>query len=184
MNLRFIEVDTQDGPFGVLADERTVVAAGWLASPAALASTCRLDVRDDIERVEADAAVGVLALARDAVLDYYAGDLGAPRHVPVRAPSAAFHAAAHRALRAIEPGEVLAYAALAERAGRPRAIRAAAAACAANRTALFTPCHRAIRSDGALGGFLYGVDVKRSLLAREGAGDAAREAQGAAIPRP
>ena len=53
--------------------------------------------------------------------------------------------------------------------GRPGAIRAAAAACARNAVALFVPCHRIIRTDGALGGFRYGLEVKRVLRAHEAA---------------
>ncbi|BDZ46438.1 hypothetical protein GCM10025866_23470 [Naasia aerilata] len=46
-------------------------------------------------------------------------------------------------------------------------MRAAASACATNAPALFVPCHRVLRTDGTLGGFAWGTDVKRALLARE-----------------
>ena len=52
-------------------------------------------------------------------------------------------------------------------AGRPAAIRAAAQACARNAAALFVPCHRVLRTDGSLGGFRWGLDVKKWLLAHE-----------------
>ncbi|HWV48464.1 MAG TPA: MGMT family protein, partial [Microbacterium sp.] len=48
-------------------------------------------------------------------------------------------------------------------------VRAAASICARNAPALFVPCHRVLRSDGSLGGFAWGLDVKQSLLAREAA---------------
>ena len=54
--------------------------------------------------------------------------------------------------------------------GRPDAVRAAASVCARNAPALFVPCHRVLRSDGSLGGFAWGLDVKRSLLERESVG--------------
>jgi O-6-methylguanine DNA methyltransferase len=60
------------------------------------------------------------------------------------------------------------------RAGQPAAVRAAASICARNAPALFVPCHRVLRSDGSLGGFAWGLDVKRSLLAREAAAAGAR----------
>lgn len=56
------------------------------------------------------------------------------------------------------------YTELAAKAGRPRAVRAAAAACARNPAALFVPCHRVLRSDGSLGGFRWGLPAKRWLL--------------------
>jgi methylated-DNA-[protein]-cysteine S-methyltransferase len=63
----------------------------------------------------------------------------------------------------------LSYAAFAGELGNPSAVRAAASICASNAPALFVPCHRVLRSDGSLGGFAWGVEVKRSLLAREAA---------------
>ena len=59
------------------------------------------------------------------------------------------------------------YTGFAELAGRPRAVRAAAAACARNAAALFVPCHRVLRTDGGLGGFRWGLDVKKWLLGHE-----------------
>ena len=61
------------------------------------------------------------------------------------------------------------YAELAAALGRPRAVRAVAQACARNPVALVVPCHRAVRADGALAGYRWGVERKRELLEREGA---------------
>jgi O-6-methylguanine DNA methyltransferase len=72
------------------------------------------------------------------------------------------------ALRAIPAGRVLTYAELAGRIGEPRAVRAVAAACAANPVALAIPCHRVVRSDGSLAGYRWGVERKRALLRKEG----------------
>jgi methylated-DNA-[protein]-cysteine S-methyltransferase len=70
-------------------------------------------------------------------------------------------------LRHVKPGEPVTYTAFAELTGRPRAVRAAAAACARNAAALFVPCHRVLRTDGTLGGYRWGLDVKRWLLDHE-----------------
>jgi AraC family transcriptional regulator of adaptative response/methylated-DNA-[protein]-cysteine methyltransferase len=70
-------------------------------------------------------------------------------------------------LRKIPPGRTASYAEIAAAIGAPKAVRAVAQACAANRLALVVPCHRVIRSDGGLGGYRWGVDKKRALLARE-----------------
>ncbi|MFC6234836.1 methylated-DNA--[protein]-cysteine S-methyltransferase, partial [Leucobacter soli] len=52
-------------------------------------------------------------------------------------------------------------------AGRPTAVRAAASGCANNLVALIVPCHRIVRTDGGLGGYLFGTDIKRRLLEHE-----------------
>ena len=70
-------------------------------------------------------------------------------------------------LRTVPAGRPDTYAAFAARCGRPAAIRAAANACARNAAALFVPCHRVLGSDGGRGGFRWGTDVKRWLLAHE-----------------
>ena len=71
------------------------------------------------------------------------------------------------ALRTVPAGTTVSYAAIARRIGRPEAVRAVANACAANRLAIAIPCHRVVRSDGALSGYRWGVQRKRWLLDRE-----------------
>jgi len=74
-----------------------------------------------------------------------------------------------QALRDIPAGETRSYSAIAEAIGRPHAVRAVASACASNRVALVIPCHRAVRADGGLGGYRWGLERKRALLEAEGA---------------
>ena len=71
------------------------------------------------------------------------------------------------ALRRIPAGETRSYQAIARGLGRPTAARAVARACASNRLALVIPCHRAVREDGELGGYRWGVERKRALLEQE-----------------
>ncbi len=71
------------------------------------------------------------------------------------------------ALRAIPPGETASYAEIAKRIGTPAATRAVAQACAANKIAVVIPCHRVVRSDGALSGYRWGPERKRALLDKE-----------------
>lgn len=66
-------------------------------------------------------------------------------------------------------GRTVSYAEIAERAGSPRAHRAAGSALGANPIPIVVPCHRVLRSDGGLGGYGGGLDVKRQLLRLEGA---------------
>src|SRR5262249_35616116 len=70
-------------------------------------------------------------------------------------------------LRRIPRGETSTYGAIAAAIGQPKAVRAVANACAHNRVALVIPCHRAVRADGQLGGYRWGVGRKERLLARE-----------------
>jgi AraC family transcriptional regulator of adaptative response/methylated-DNA-[protein]-cysteine methyltransferase len=88
--------------------------------------------------------------------------------LPLDVRGTAFQEAVWRELTRIPPGETLSYAALAARAGNPSAARAAGSACGANPVAVLVPCHRAQRGDGSLGGFAYGLPMKRELLRREG----------------
>src|SRR5579875_1045634 len=66
-------------------------------------------------------------------------------------------------------GSTASYAAMAAAAGHPKAVRAAASACATNPLPVIVPCHRVIRSDGTFGGYVGGEAAKRTLLTLEGA---------------
>jgi AraC family transcriptional regulator of adaptative response/methylated-DNA-[protein]-cysteine methyltransferase len=79
----------------------------------------------------------------------------------------AFQQRVWQALREIPLGETATYSEVARRIGSPKAVRAVAGACAANNIALAIPCHRVIRNDGALSGYRWGVERKRTLLKRE-----------------
>jgi AraC family transcriptional regulator of adaptative response/methylated-DNA-[protein]-cysteine methyltransferase len=72
-----------------------------------------------------------------------------------------------QALAHIPPGTTATYTDIAAKIGAPKSVRAVAAACAANKLAVAIPCHRVVRTDGALAGYRWGIDRKRALLARE-----------------
>jgi len=80
-----------------------------------------------------------------------------------------FRRRALEAMAAIPYGRTLTYTELAAAAGNPAAVRAAGSACATNPWPVIVPCHRVLRTDGTLGGYLGGLDMKRGLLALEGA---------------
>lgn len=79
----------------------------------------------------------------------------------------AFQREVWREICKIEPGAVASYAELAARIGRPKAYRAVANACGANRYAGIIPCHRVVGSDGNIGGYRWGSKVKEALLTFE-----------------
>ncbi|HZA74240.1 MAG TPA: methylated-DNA--[protein]-cysteine S-methyltransferase [Propionibacteriaceae bacterium] len=70
-------------------------------------------------------------------------------------------------LRTIGYGQTESYTAVAAAAGRPRAVRAVGSACATNPVPVVVPCHRVLRTDGTLGGYVGGLGAKRTLLALE-----------------
>ena len=107
------------------------------------------------------------ASVRDAVARYTAGDLDALGEIAVHQPGGEFFTAAWEAMRHVRPGHPVTYTQLATAAGRPAAVRAAASACARNLVALVVPCHRIVRTDGGLGGFYYGLEIKRALQEHE-----------------
>lgn len=90
-----------------------------------------------------------------------AGDL------PVDLRGTAFQMQVWRYLLTIPPGELRSYTEVAQAVGKPKAVRAVANACAANRVAVLVPCHRVIRGDGHLGGYRWGLERKRTLIDQE-----------------
>ncbi|SDR97772.1 AraC family transcriptional regulator, regulatory protein of adaptative response / methylated-DNA-[protein]-cysteine methyltransferase [Halopseudomonas xinjiangensis] len=90
-----------------------------------------------------------------------------PVSKPLRLRGTALQCEVWHALSEVPAGSTISYAELARRIGRPRAVRAVAAACAANPLAIVVPCHRVLRSDGEVSGYRWGVERKRQLLARE-----------------
>ncbi|GAA4204783.1 methylated-DNA--[protein]-cysteine S-methyltransferase [Actinocatenispora rupis] len=155
-------VPTPTGPFTVLRDaDGAVLASGWTDSVDALVGLPHPTLRPDSVVPGEPGAVGA------AVRAYLAGEVGAIDAVPVRQRSGEFLTYAWDVLRGVPAGVPLTYTAYAARAGRPDAVRAAANACGRNAAALFVPCHRILRTDGSLGGFRWGLPVKRWLLAHE-----------------
>jgi len=103
------------------------------------------------------------------IADYFDGDLKAINSIKVKQPGGEFSQAAWSAMRKIKAGTMDSYADLAHSAGSPAAVRAAGSACAKNKIILIIPCHRIIKSGGAIGGYGPGVDKKIWLLKHEGA---------------
>lgn len=99
--------------------------------------------------------------------------------LPLDIRGTAFQRRVWEALRAIPAGETRSYTEVAANLGVPGAVRAVARACAANPLAVAIPCHRVVRLDGDLAGYRWGVERKRALLKREGAGGGAAPAEDA-----
>src|SRR4051812_642033 len=113
-------------------------------------------------------AAGPLAGPIVALLErYFAGELSAIDGVAVAPKGTVFQLSVWRELRKVPVGELVSYAELAERVGKPRAVRAVGQANAKNPVAIVVPCHRVVASDGALGGYSAGGDRKAWLLTHE-----------------
>lgn len=163
-------IDTPIGPFTIIGRGKAVLASGFGTHEAALTA---LIPRKTLDDGPADDDGTDLQPAIDAARAYFDGDLGAIDAVEVEQHGAGeFLDHAWDVLRAVPAGQIVTYREFAERAGRPAAIRAAASACGRNAAALFVPCHRIVRTDGSLGGYRYGLDIKRWLRAHEGIGSA------------
>ena len=87
--------------------------------------------------------------------------------LPLDVRGTAFQQRVWQALGQIPPGQTASYAQIAQRIGSPTSVRAVAQACASNTLAVAIPCHRVVRSDGALSKYRWGVERKRELLLRE-----------------
>ena len=161
--LTYQTFDTPAGPLTVVAGESGAVrASGFTPDVDDLLVLIHPELREEAR--PADGMAGI----EDAVRSYFDGDLGALDEVAVEQRTGGeFMAHAWRVMRDIKPGSPVTYSQFAEMAGRPAAVRAAAAACARNPAALFTPCHRVLRLDGSLGGYRWGLPVKRWLLDHE-----------------
>ncbi|GIG37019.1 methylated-DNA--[protein]-cysteine S-methyltransferase [Cellulomonas pakistanensis] len=162
------------GDLAVLLTDDGVVRAAGFGSLAATAARLPLDLAVRGHEVLDPAALATRgagpAAVVGAVARYAAGDPGALDVVPVAQPGGPFQQRAWSAMRAVPPGSTVTYAELAAAAGSPTAVRAAGSACARNLVAPFVPCHRVLRSGGTLGGYYFGLDVKRLLLAHEARG--------------
>lgn len=133
------------------------------------------EVGQEFPRAQLHAAPGVLDDVLRALAVLAQGG-GGTYDLPVDLRGTAFQARVWSALRLIPPGQTRSYRQVAEAVGAPAAVRAVADACAINRVALVVPCHRVVRSNGALGGFRWGLAVKQALLDAEHAATAAEQA--------
>ena len=167
-SIRYTTVDTPLGRLLVAATTRGI---------------CAVMLGDDDAELEARLAGEFPQAARsrvdagreewlDAVIARIASELGwsdadAPALPPLDVAATAFQWRVWDALTRIPEGHTKSYGELAGELGLPRGARAVGNACGNNRLALIVPCHRIVREDGSLGGWRWGVERKRQLLARE-----------------
>jgi AraC family transcriptional regulator of adaptative response/methylated-DNA-[protein]-cysteine methyltransferase len=160
--IRFVTVETPLGWALVAATQRGICM------------TALADDRDSLVTALRQRFPAAELIADDAGLtdwaDRIVGFITAPERnldLPLDIQGTAFQARVWRALQKIPFGKTASYSEIAAALGQPKAVRAVAQACAANKLALLVPCHRVVRSDGDLGGYRWGLERKRALLAKE-----------------
>lgn len=102
------------------------------------------------------------------VSDWADGDLEGLTKVKTHQSGSEFAQSCFRAMKQIQPGSAISYLALAAQSSNPKAVRAAASACARNQNAPFVPCHRVITSRGEIGNYAFSKPLKKALLLHEG----------------
>ena len=110
-----------------------------------------------------------LFLVAEALEGWQDKDLAALRKIPSNQPGSEFKQSCFTAMREVPAGKTLSYAELAARSINPKAVRAAASACANNQLAPFVPCHRIIKATGEIGNYAFGNSLKMAILQHEGA---------------
>ena len=154
---------TPVGALSLVSREHILIAAGFTSQDKLLASISKQ------ERQLESKKVNQIPIISDLVSDYFDGDLRALDGIKVDQEGEKFSQSAWRVMRKVSPGKTISYADLAKRAGSDDAVRAAGSACARNLIALVVPCHRIVKTGGALGNYAYGLRYKEWLLKHEGA---------------
>ncbi len=157
--IRWSLVDTSIGSMLVAATEKGICRLSFDEGEGALAERF-----PKAQILPADAAMEQLAKAAVAAVEHP----DRMPDLPLDVAGTAFQEAVWQELRRIPAGETRSYAEIAAAVGRPKAVRAAGSANGANNVAVLIPCHRVVRTDGALGGYAYGLERKATLLKREG----------------
>jgi len=154
-----------DSPLGRLlvgATERGVAAVSLGGDDRALETALRAEYpHAEIHRDDTGLRTWVSRVLAEVAGTELCSDL------PIDVQATAFQHRVWQELRAIPRGQTRSYSEIARRLGQPTAARAVARACASNRVALVVPCHRVVEAGGGLGGYRWGVEKKRALLARE-----------------
>jgi methylated-DNA-[protein]-cysteine S-methyltransferase len=164
----FIErIDTPIGELLLVADRgKNLRAVDWTEYEPRMRRLLRLHYGEDGFTLEPATSSGDLA-AR--MKRYFAGELGAIDDLPVQTAGTPFQRAVWSALREIPRGATESYGKLAQRIGRPSAIRAVGLANGSNPIGIVVPCHRVVGANGSLTGYGGGMERKRWLLEHEGA---------------
>lgn len=165
LQLFFERIETPIGELLIVADrEKNLRAVGWTEYEPRMRRLLRLHYGEEGFRLEPAPRSSDPATA---LKNYFAGELGAIDNLPVQTAGTPFQRAVWRALREIPRGATESYSKLAQRIGRPTAVRAVGLANGSNPIGIVVPCHRVIGANGSLTGYGGGMERKRWLLKHE-----------------
>jgi AraC family transcriptional regulator of adaptative response/methylated-DNA-[protein]-cysteine methyltransferase len=199
MNLMISDAAWNATPVATRADDAVEIvsygigecALGKMLIARSASGVCAILLGDDREELETDLAARLprarLVANRASVDDdlatvtRFVDQPGEGFHLPLDMRGTPFQRRIWEKLRAIPVGRTVSYSELARWVGPFTSPRAVASACAANPIAIAVPCHRAVRSDGELAGYRWGIARKRNLIRREATAGAGA---GSAIPAP
>ena len=154
---------TPIGALSLISRDQILLAAGFQSHEKLQSGLSHADKESDYKKVS------LIPVISELLSDYFDGDLSAIEGISVDQPGEKFSQLAWKGMRRVTPGKVISYADLARKAGSPDAVRAAGSACARNLIAVVVPCHRIVKTGGALGNYAYGLKYKEWLLRHEGA---------------
>ncbi len=161
--IRYACRTTALGPLMMAATDRGVCFAQFGDSREALLEQLQAEFPEaSLAESEASSSEGLDAWM--VALDGYLAKNAPLPDVPLDLRGTSFQLKVWRFLLGLDEGEVVSYGEVAREIGEPKAVRAAASACGANRVGVLIPCHRVLRGDGSLGGYRWGLDRKRTLL--------------------
>ncbi len=167
--VRYTTLQTPLGFLLVAATERGICTISLGDDEAALRDALRKEFpRATLDRIDAgrdEWLAAIIARVNDELRETVSTPTAPLPPIDIRAT--AFQWRVWQALQHIPHGETRSYSDIATAIGEPAAVRAVANACGRNRLAVVVPCHRVIRADGSLGGYRWGIERKRTLLARE-----------------
>jgi AraC family transcriptional regulator of adaptative response/methylated-DNA-[protein]-cysteine methyltransferase len=165
-NIAYAYRDTALGPMIMAATERGVCFAHFGENRETLLE----QLRAEFPKAKLATSPAQDAPELDAWIEALDANIsqGAPRpDLPLDLRGTAFQIKVWRFLLSVREGDVISYGELAAGIKKPKAVRAVASACAANRIGVLVPCHRVLRGDGGLGGYRWGLERKRALLDAE-----------------
>jgi len=163
MTVTYLSLKTALGPAAIAATRRGVCLLTFLGEGETAEGAVRAAFPDAMPAGAGDPLIGWAA-----AVERFLAEGGRRPDLPLDLRGTAFQEELWQALCEIPPGETITYGELARLLGKPRAARAVGGACGANRVAVLVPCHLVLGGGGGLGGYAFGAERKKRLLALEG----------------
>ncbi len=159
--LKLIQSNTKNGVFSIIADEKDNAIVSGFGDVEML----RNKLPDQYKAYEIEFVPK--HPYQHNIDDYFSGNLTALKSIKIVTKGSNFQKSVYRELLKTRPGTTVSYKKIAQLIGSPNAYRAIGSACRSNRLPLLVPCHRIVKHDGKIGNYIYGIEIKKSLLSHE-----------------